>query len=135
MLKQASPQGETEVLSSSSVQSPSNEAPDMTKSQRQTAIKQLEAALATLHGAEHAALRDSINQEIASHKQAIISDKPLGQRRDHCKAALERAKKRSQQAREALRLAEAAVQAADKEELRLAQELADLQQAISEAPA
>ncbi|CAK0883704.1 unnamed protein product [Prorocentrum cordatum] len=134
MLKLASPQGETEVPSSSSVQSPSNEAPDMTRNQRQTAIKQLEAALATLHGAEHAALRDSINQEIASHKQAIISDKPLGQRRDHCKAALERAKKRPQQAREALRLTEAAVQAAEKEELRLAQELADLQQAISEAP-
>ncbi|CAK0911187.1 unnamed protein product, partial [Prorocentrum cordatum] len=107
---------------------------DLTKAQRQAQIKQLEAALIPLQGVEHQELRSSIVKQVAEHKQALISDKPLGQRRDTCNDALERAKKRTLQAREALALAEQTAQAAEVEEQRLTQELTDLQHELAEAP-
>ncbi|CAK0907861.1 unnamed protein product, partial [Prorocentrum cordatum] len=117
-LLQAAPT--TAPTSTATPSAPPSASGDLTKAQRQAQIKQLEAALIPLQGVEH--------------KQALISDKPLGQRRDNCKDALERAKKRTLQAREALALAEQTVQAAEAEEQRLTQELTDLQHELAEAP-
>ena len=131
-LLQAAPT--TAPPSTAAPSAPPSASGDLTKAQRQAQIKQLEAALIPLQGVEHQELRSSIVKQVAEHKQALISDKPLGQRRDNCKDALERAKKRTLQAREALALAEQTVQAAEAEEQRLTQELTDLQHELAEAP-
>ena len=93
-------------------------------------VKQLEAAIAAVAAPGMAGVRADLQQQLAAKRKQLQDLKPLGQRLDGTRAALERATKRRLQAEEAQRLADAALQKALSEEETLKKDLQELEAAV-----
>ena len=103
-----------------------------TKAQMNANIKALEAALHQLPAdAGNQQTRDHLIERINAEKRAIMKAKPLGAQLDGCRSALDRAEKRREQAREALRLATDTLEAADAEVNRLHDEKIELEKMVA----
>eukprot|EP00959_Pyramimonas_sp_CCMP1952_P024951 523661-Pyramimonas_sp.AAC.1 len=79
-------------------------------------------AIVALTTPSTAALKASLSEQLEQKRRELQNLKPVGQKLDSLRAALERSRKRKAQAAEALSLAEQAVRAATEEE-RLDKEL------------
>ena len=91
------------------------------------AIKSMEGAIAALTGDEFATYRQELQTQIETKKKALSAAKPMGQRLDDTRSALARSSKRLEQAQEAMKLAQAAVAAAETENATLTHELTQLE--------
>jgi len=104
------------------------------RQQLQQGIKQLESALQHLTGDDVGETKAHLLAQIENKKRQLVEARPIGQRIDNTRAALERARKRSTLTQEALTMAHAAAEAAAVEESRIAAELADLEASINNGP-
>ena len=111
---------------------------DVTTSQEQNgsnpshSIKALENALAQVPtGEAFAATRDVITSQIADLKKNITRSKPMGAQLDSCKAAIERATKRKQNALEAAEKAHKDLQEAENQIEYLQKDLIDLEAQVA----
>jgi len=86
-----------------------------------------------LQGDEFGSTRAQLQAQIDDKKRMLVESKPIGQRIDNTRAALDRSRRRLAQAVEALSAAQAAVEAATADEMRLASELADLEASVTSA--
>ena len=107
----------------------------MDKASLNASIKALEAALHHLPPeSTHDATRAHLIERISAEKRLIMKAKPLGAQLDSCKAALERAQRRREQAQEAMDLAKATLESAGVEVQRLQSELNELESTVAMQP-
>ena len=82
-----------------------------------------------------AAAKAELEERLAEKRAELQAQRPIGQRLDSTRAALERSRKRREQAEQALSLAQAALTAAAEEEKNLTTQLAELEASVgAEAP-
>ena len=98
-------------------------------------LKHLELALQALpDGPAFASSRSAIQANIQREKESIRDAKPMGVRMDGARDALARAQNRRAEAAKALELAQATVEAADKEIAEYTANVKELERAIAVAP-
>jgi len=96
----------------------------------QAAIKQLESAAASILDPAMSDVRDSLLKQAGEKKKLLQVSKPVGQRLDNARAALERTSKRLASAQQTLLLAHATVDAAQEEYDGLSVEVSQLESSI-----
>ena len=93
----------------------------------QASIKSMENAITALGGDEFATCRHELQAKIELKKKELTAARPMGQRLDNTRAAVLRSMKRLEQAREAAKLAQETLAAAEAETANLTKELSELE--------
>lgn len=97
-------------------------------------IRQLEAAIAAMTSPSMQPVKDSLQSQLEEKRKMLQALKPLGQRLDGTRAALERSRKRKAHAEEALQLAQMTLKQAAEEEDRFQAELNELEATVGLEP-
>ena len=109
--------------------------PSATRSSLLSDIKQMEAVVATMSSPVMATAKAELETRLAEKRSELQALRPIGQRLDSTRAALERSKKRREQAEQAMALAQSTLAAAVEEEKNLTTSLMELEATVgSETP-